>query len=64
MLNKNHAIEDTSILQQNVLTLKKVEIKGLSIHQGVREGTMDRIINFKESQTLDTGLKGMCKFGY
>ena len=28
--------------------------------QVVREGTMDRILNFLESQTLGTGLKGMC----
>ena len=29
-------------------------------NQGVREGTMDRKFNFKESQTLGTGLKGIC----
>ena len=29
--------------------------------QGVREGIMDQIFNFYESQTLGTGLKGMCK---
>ena len=29
--------------------------------QGVREGTMDGIFNSYESQTLGTGLKGMCE---
>ena len=34
---------------------------GYNNTQGVREGTMDRIFNFQESQTLGTGLKVMCK---
>ena len=33
----------------------------LGLLQGVREGKIDWIFNFEESQTLSTGLKGMCK---